>query len=168
MSSLPDREALRQHWQQHANAGFERLFPPARRSGGVAGGRRSRTPPQAATPRPQKRRRKRRRPVVRPLVRTVVASLTDSDTFGYPMAAEVQRRRLGEAPRKACVCDGQKWNWTLFALHLLPWGFVGILDVLHVLSYLYGAAHAATATGDATPAWDLYERWMRRARSVCC
>ena len=27
MSSLPDREALRQQWQQHADAVFERLFP---------------------------------------------------------------------------------------------------------------------------------------------
>src|SRR4051812_746139 len=28
MSSLPDRDALRQQWQQHADAVFERLFPP--------------------------------------------------------------------------------------------------------------------------------------------
>jgi hypothetical protein len=79
------------------------------------------------------------------------------------MAAEVQRRRLGAAVRKGCVCDGQKWNWTLFAFHLLPGGFVGILDVLHLLSYLYGAAQAAAATGDPTPAWELYERWLRWA-----
>jgi hypothetical protein len=131
----------------------------ARRTGGVSGARRAKAP----TARRKKARRKKRRPLIRPLVRTVVASLADSDTFGYQMAAEVQRRRLGEAPRKGCVCDGQKWNWTLFALHLLPWGFVGILDVLHLLSYLYGAAHAAAATGDPTPAWELYERWLRWA-----
>jgi hypothetical protein len=127
------------------------------------GSRRMRLQPNEQVQRRKKRRRKKRRPLLRPLVRTVVASLADSDAFGYQMAAEVQRRRLGEAVRKGCVCDGQKWNWTLFALHLLPWGFVGILDVLHLLSYLYGAAQAACATGDPTPAWELYERWLRWA-----
>jgi hypothetical protein len=126
----------------------------ARRSGGVpAAERRSR---------PQKRKqRRRRRREPRKLVRTVIASLANSDTFGYQMAAEVQRRRLGEACRKACVCDGQKWNWTLFAEHLLPWGFIGILDFLHLVSYLYAAAQAAAVVG--LTAWVLYERWLRWA-----
>jgi hypothetical protein len=134
----------------------------ARRTGPGGSTRRARLSSPGVETR-RRGRRKRRRPLVRPLVRTVVASLADSDTFGYQMAAEVQRRRLGEAERKGCVCDGQQWNWTLFALHLLPWGFVGILDVLHLLSYLYGAAHAASATGSATPAWRSYERWLRWA-----
>jgi hypothetical protein len=127
----------------------------ARRAGGV---------PAAVRParplRPKPRRRRRRGP--QKLVRTVIASLANSDTFGYHMAAEVQRRRLGEARRKACVCDGQKWNWTLFALHLLPWGFVGILDFLHLVSYLYAAAQAAALVVGIT-AWALYERWLRWA-----
>jgi hypothetical protein len=126
----------------------------ARRAGGA--------PPPDRRPGTPRRRRKGRRKGPRKLVRTVVASLTNSDAFGYQMAAEVQRRRLGEARRKGCVCDGQKWNWTLFALHLLPWGFVGILDFLHLVSYLYAAAHAAAAVmGKA--AWALYERWLRWA-----
>ena len=74
-----------------------------------------------------------------------MASLANSDTFGYQVAAEIQRRRLGEAKRKACVCDGQNWNWSIFALHLLPWGFIGILDFLHLVSYLYAAEQAAAA-----------------------
>jgi hypothetical protein len=127
----------------------------ARRSGGVPPAARGSRPPK-----PRPRRRRRRGP--RQLVRTVVASLANSDTFGYQMAAEVQRRRLGEARRKACVCDGQKWNWTLFALHLVPWGFVGILDFMHLVSYLYAAAQAAAAVVGQT-AWALYERWLRWA-----
>jgi hypothetical protein len=119
-------------------------------------------PPPPAHPGTPRRRRKGRRKGPRKLVRTVVASLTNSDAFGYQMAAEVQRRRLGEARRKGCVCDGQKWNGTLFALHLLPWGFVGILDFLHLVSYLYAAARAA-ATVLAQAAWALYERWLRWA-----
>jgi hypothetical protein len=58
------------------------------------------------------------------------------------MAAEVQRRGLDRASRKACVCDGQQYNWTLFEMQLLPWGFLGILDFVHLLAYLYDAAHA--------------------------
>jgi hypothetical protein len=109
-----------------------------------------------------RRRRSRRRRGPRPLVRTVLASMANSDAFGWQVAAEVQRRRLGEASRKACVCDGQKWNWTIFALHLLPWGFVAILDIIHLISYLYGAAQAAGGP-DAAAAWALYERWLRWA-----
>jgi hypothetical protein len=88
--------------------------------------------------------------------------LANSDAFGYQTAAEVQRRRLGEARRKGRVCDGQKWNWTLFALHLLPWGFIGIVDFLHLVSYLYAAAQAAAAALRKA-AWALYERWLRWA-----
>jgi hypothetical protein len=123
-------------------------------------------PAARATPEAAARTRRRHptppRRTSRRRVRTVIASLAESETFGYQMAAEVQRRRLGEASRKACVCDGQKWNWTLFALHLLPWGFVGVLDVIHLVSYLYGAAHAAEATGGGV-AWTTYEQWLRWA-----
>ena len=99
----------------------------------------------------------------RKVVRTVVASMAGSDVFGYQMAAEVDRRGLDRVARKGCVCDGQKWNWTLFALHLLPSGFIGILDLIHLVSYLYGAAHAAAP--DGTAAWSRYEQWLRWAWS---
>jgi hypothetical protein len=115
-------------------------------------------------PKTQPRRRRvpsRRRKGPKKLVRTVVASLANSDTFGYHVAAEVQRRRLGEASRKACVCDGQKWNWSLFAMHLLPWGFIGILDFIHLVSYLYETAQVGADKGET--AWGLYERWLRWA-----
>ena len=80
------------------------------------------------------------------------------------MAAEVQRRGLDQVARKGYVCDGQKYNWSLFELHLLPLGFVGILDVLHLLAYLYGAAQAVEGKGSAG-AWAVYERWLRWAWS---
>ena len=118
-----------------------------------------------AAPKPARRRRhKSRRPRPRKLVRTVVASLADSDTFGWHVAAEVQRRGLDRASRKAYVCDGAKYNWTLFTLHLVAWGFLGILDFLHLLAHLYGAACAVEGKGTAG-AWALYERWLRQAWS---
>ena len=129
----------------------------AQRSGGSSPAARRSTPKK----RPR-RRRSRRRKGPQKLVRTVVASLANSDTFGYQVAAEIQRRRLGEAKRKACVCDGQNWNWSIFALHLLPWGFIGILDFLHLVSYLYAAAQAAAAAVGKV-AWALYEQWLRWA-----
>ena len=80
------------------------------------------------------------------------------------MAAEVQRRGLDQFSRKACVCDGQRYNWTLFELHLLAWGFVGILDFLHLLAYLYDAAHAWRGS-DRAAGWQQYETWLRWAWS---
>lgn len=111
-----------------------------------------------------KRKRKKTKRRVQPLVRTVVATMADSDTFGWQMAAEVQRRGLDQFQRKACVCDGQRYNWTLFELHLLAWGFVGILDFLHLLAYLYDAAHAWHG-GDRAAGWRQYETWLRWAWS---
>ena len=111
----------------------------------------------------KRRRKKRRRPASKKRVRTVVASMANSETFGWQMAAEVKRRGLDRARRKACVCDGQQYNWTLFELHLLPWGFIGILDFVHLVAYLHDAAHAWKK--DRGRAWKQYVQWLRWAWS---
>jgi len=137
-----------------------RLAAEVKASSGAAKSRAAKTAPA-----PKRRRRPgRRRQRPQKLVRTVVASMADSDTFGWQMAAEVQRRGLERAQRKGYICDGQKYNWTLFELHLVAWGFLGILDFLHLLAYLYAAAQAVGGKGTAT-AWKLYERWLRWAWS---
>jgi hypothetical protein len=118
----------------------------------------------AADPPRRKRRRKRKRRGPRKLVRTVVASTADSETFGWQVAAEVQRRGLDRAKAKGYICDGQKYNWAIFSLHFVAWGFVPILDFLHLLGYLHGAAQAAFGKGTAA-AWAAYERWLRWAWS---
>jgi hypothetical protein len=110
------------------------------------------------------RRRKRKHRQVRKLVRTVVATMANSDAFGWQMAAEVQRRGLDRAKRKACVCDGQRYNWTLFEMHLLPSGFIGILDFVHLVAYLHDAAHACNP-GKQSVAWKQYTQWLRWAWS---
>lgn len=136
-----------------------RLAAEARARHGGATSRGTPTP----VPKP-KPKRKRRRPSRRPreLVRTVVASMADSDTFGWHVAAEVQRRGFDRASRKGYIGDGQKYNWTLFEMHLSPSGFIGILDVLHLLAYLDAAAQAVGGKGTAR-AWGLYEAWLRLA-----
>jgi hypothetical protein len=80
------------------------------------------------------------------------------------VAAEGPRRGLERAQRKGYICAGQKYNWTPFELRLAAWGFLGILDFLHLLAYLYGAAQAVEGKGSAA-AWALYERWPRWAWS---
>lgn len=109
----------------------------------------------------QRRRKQRRRSNKR--VRTVVATMADSETFGWQVASEVKRRGLDRARRKACVCDGQQYNWTLFAMHLLPSGFIGILDFVHLLAYLYDAARAWKKTVERS--WKQYVQWLRWAWS---
>jgi hypothetical protein len=113
---------------------------------------------QQATQRPRLRKRKRTQ------VRTVVATMENSEGFGWQVAAEVHRRGLDRAKRKGCVCDGQAYNWSIYEMHLLPAGFVAILDFVHLLAYLYDAAHAFHGS-DAARGWKTYEQWLRWAWS---
>ena len=124
----------------------------------------------ATKPSPVKKKRKksnqrrRRRKGHRTRVRTVIATMENSDTFGWQVAAEVHRRGLDLAKRKACVCDGQAYNWSIYEMHLLPLGFVAVLDFVHLLAYLYDAAHAYRGK-NAAQGWKLYEQWLRWAWS---
>lgn len=114
-------------------------------------------------PKKPAKRRGLRKPK-RTRVRTVVATMANSETFGWQVAAEVHRRGLDRAQRKACVCDGQAYNWSIYEMHLLPAGFVAVLDFVHLLAYLYDAAHALQGS-DAARGWKTYEQWLRWAWS---
>lgn len=137
-----------------------RLAAEVKRRSRAALGRAEPAPAKKPT---KKRRQQKRRPASKKRVRTVVASMADSDTFGWQVAAEVKRRGLDRARHKACVCDGQRYNWTLFEMHLLAWGFIGILDFIHLLTYLHDAAHAWHK--DRSRAWKRYVQWLRWAWS---
>lgn len=119
--------------------------------------------PGRSKKRRQRTQRKRRvRRTKRTRVRTVVATMANSETFGWQVAAEVHRRGLDQAKRKACVCDGQAYNWSVYEMHLLPLGFLAILDFVHLLAYLYDAAQAWRGS-NAAAAWTTYEQWLRWA-----
>jgi hypothetical protein len=135
-----------------------RLAAEIKSRGHAAAGRAAADPPR------RKKRRERRRRGPRKLVRTVVASTADSEAFGWQVAAEAQRRGLDRARAKGYICDGQKYNWAIFGLHFAAWGFLPILDFLHLLGYLYGAAQAASGKG-TDAAWSAYERWLKWAWS---
>jgi hypothetical protein len=95
-------------------------------------------------------------------VRTVLASMAGSEEFGWQVAAEVHRRGLDRAQRKGYICDGQKYNWSIYEMHLIMLGFIGILDFIHLLACLYWAAQALEGKG-TEQAGQTYERWLRWA-----
>jgi hypothetical protein len=129
------------------------------RSMAPRGRRGAASPEKAQADRPRRRRTTRRRKRPRRLVRTVVATTQDMEAFGWHVAAEVHRRGLDRAQRKACVADGSQAIWALFAFHLAAAGFVGILDFVHLLVHLYAAAQAAAGAGTEA-AWELYTQWL--------
>ena len=102
-------------------------------------------------------RKKNKRPT-KELLRTVIATMAGVEEFGYQVAVEVYKRGLDLAVRKACVCDGQKSNWSVWEEHLKEHGFIPILDFLHLLTYVYAAAQAQGGTGDQR--WERYAEWM--------
>lgn len=92
----------------------------------------------------------------RRLVRTCVASMAQSRAFGPLMAAEAQSRGFYAARRRAFVADGQAYNWSIQRGYFAD--FVPIVDLLHVVCYLFEAAQAVEVE---TERWPLYLRWLR-------
>jgi hypothetical protein len=90
------------------------------------------------------------------LVRTCVASMVQSRSFGPLMAAEAQSRNFYAARRRAFVADGQAYNWSIQRGYFAD--FVPIVDLLHVVCYLFQAAQAVESE---VGRWPLYLRWLR-------
>jgi hypothetical protein len=90
------------------------------------------------------------------LVRTVVATMEDSEAFGPMVAAEAQRRAFFASGRAAFVGDGQAYNWTIHRTWFPD--FIDITDFVHAASYVYQAAHASTMVIENR--WPVYVRWI--------
>jgi len=101
-------------------------------------------------------------PAPKKLLRTVVATAKNAEEFGNMAAAETTRRGFFQARKKAILGDGSAWIWALAALHFV--GFTEILDIIHLVSYLYRAAQAVFPS-DPKKAWALYEKLLRLAWS---
>ena len=111
----------------------------------------------------RKRRRKKKDPLrPRPKVRTVVGTTQDVEHFGALVAVAAFLRGFYKARKKAFLGDGSPWIWGLRETHF-P-GFTGILDFLHLLSKLYGAA-CAVHRQDGEKRWKLYIQLIRLAWS---
>jgi hypothetical protein len=92
----------------------------------------------------------------RRLVRTCVASLETSRAFGPLVAGEAQARDFYAAGRRAFVADGLAYNWTIQRGYFPD--FVPIVDFLHVLCYVFSAAHAVA---EESQRWPQYVQWLR-------
>jgi hypothetical protein len=86
------------------------------------------------------------------LLRSVAVTHSDPERFGARVAAEAHRRRFFDAPHAAFLGDGSPGNWTLQDEYF-P-GFIALLDFLHLLAHLFGAARRDDNTTD----WPFYER----------
>jgi hypothetical protein len=91
------------------------------------------------------------------LVRTCVASLETSTSFGPMMAAEACERNFHQASRRVFVADGSAYNWSIQEGYFSE--FEPIVDFLHMLYYVYSLARAVSA--DESLGWSQYLVWMR-------
>jgi hypothetical protein len=90
------------------------------------------------------------------VLRTCVASMVRSRSFGPLVAAEARRRDFYAAKRRAFVADGQAYNWAIHRGYFAD--FEPVVDLLHVVCYLYRAAQAVAAEAGR---WPLYLEWLR-------
>jgi hypothetical protein len=88
--------------------------------------------------------------------RRVVATRQDVDTFGPLLAAAAWSMGLFSAARRAFVADGSSENWTVYKRYFPRW--VGVLDFVHALTYVYAAAMAGRTFAEG---WPVYERWIQ-------
>jgi len=84
------------------------------------------------------------------LSRDVIASGQCSDAFGWQLEARAQQLAFHLAPRQAFVADGAKTNWRIQREHF-P-NATPIADLIHALSYAWGAAQAVGG-GDVYSTW---------------
>ena len=89
--------------------------------------------------------------------RTCISSLVNSDAFGRMMEVEADSRGFYHALKKAFVCDGLPYNWTIQQRHFRD--FISILDFVHAVERLYEAARCVNDDPDRR--WKDYLRWVR-------
>ena len=61
------------------------------------------------------------------------------------------------AERQGFVGDGGAWLWKLFETEFQPFGFVGILDIIHGVTHRFAAALAGR---DRRTGWTLDREWI--------
>jgi len=85
------------------------------------------------------------------LARDVIASGQSSDAFGWQLEARARQLNFPSASRQAFVADGAKTNWRIQREHFPK--ATPIADLIHALSYAWGAAQAVGGDG--------YSRWAQ-------
>ena len=90
------------------------------------------------------------------ILRTAVSSMACSQDFGVMMKREASRRRFFDAKERAFLGDGLPWNWSIWKKHFPT--FTPILDFVHAIEYLYGAAMAHSS--DDESGWQAYLNYV--------
>lgn len=75
-----------------------------------------------------------------------------------PLAAESARCGLDQVARKGFLGDGQTSIWSVFKQYFERFGYVAILDLIHLLSYVY--AYAMAVGRNADEGWQLHVKWI--------
>jgi hypothetical protein len=75
--------------------------------------------------------------------------------FGPMVAARAWKLGFYQAARRAFVGDGSDNVWSVWRNHFSS--FVAILDIIHVISYVFASAMAGRRFADG---WPCYERWI--------
>lgn len=76
-------------------------------------------------------------------------------SFGPMVATMAWNLGFYLARRKAFLGDGSENNWTLWRNHFSS--FVPIVDIIHVISYVFAAAMAGRPFAEG---WPVYKRWI--------
>ena len=89
------------------------------------------------------------------LSREVIASSAEADEFGWHLQWKAWTLSVPAAPRQAFVADGLAVNWTIHKKHFSQ--MTGILDLMHALSYAWGAAMVLP---EGSQAYRRYATWI--------
>lgn len=92
--------------------------------------------------------------------RDVVATCGDCRELGRILVARAWHLGYFQAQRKAFVGDGGSWLWKLWADAFQPFGFVGILDLMHAITYVYAAATAGRPPSVSGPIYRQWATWI--------
>jgi len=89
------------------------------------------------------------------IYRTCLSTMHNSDSFGRMMQSEADARGFYKAQKRAFVCDGLPYNWTIQQRHFPT--FTPILDFTHAMERVYEAARVVRQSSEEV--WEIYVRW---------
>jgi hypothetical protein len=98
--------------------------------------------------------------IPRPEVRATVATRGSAQQFKAILAQAAWAMGFAKATRKAFVADGAEVNWTTQKRWFSD--YTGVLDFIHVLSYVFAAAMAGRTFRDG---WPVYTTWIQQVWS---
>ena len=68
--------------------------------------------------------------------REIVGTLGNAHEFGRLLVARTWELGMFQSERKGFVGDGGNWLWSLYEKEFQPFGFIGILDIIHGVTHV--------------------------------